>query len=158
MPELRSASTPVAPPRSTPRMRPLTIEDAPGVAAIAAQLGQPTPVEYWRRKLDQFAGEAACGLGAEVDSRLVAYMLGQIHGGEFGLPEETAFLELIGVDPAWQGRGLARALAEALFEHLAQRGVRRVLTLVNGRDETVRPFFRALGLRQSQLVCLERRL
>jgi ribosomal protein S18 acetylase RimI-like enzyme len=133
-------------------------DDAPAVAAIAQRLGQTASEFWWRRKLAGLLRDESLCQGVEVDGRLVAYMLGQIRGGEFGLAEEIAFVELLGVDPAYQGRGLARVLAEVLFERFAAQGVQRVLTLVSARDDRVRPFFRSLGLRQSQLVCLERRL
>ena len=143
---------------SSGRLRALTEEDAPAVAAIAARLGQPDDPEYWRGKLELFARDPAACLGVEVDGALVAYMLGHVKGGEFGLADETGWLELLGVHPAWQGRGLARVLAEALFEQFDAKGVKRILTLVGPRDDTLRPFFRSLGFRQAQLVCLERRL
>lgn len=143
-------------------LRPLVPDDASAVAAIAARLGQTEAglddADAWRRKLELFTRDAAACLGLEVDGVLVAYMLSHVKAGEFGLADETAFLELVGVDPAWQGRGLARTLAEALFEHLAELGVRRVLTLVSTRDDTMRPFLRTLGFRPSQLLCLERGL
>lgn len=139
------------------RLRQLTQDDAVGLSSIAAGLGQRQDTDYWRRKLGPSAREPGPSLGVEVDGRLAAHMLGQVRGG-FGLPEETGWLELLGVDPSWQGHGLARALAEALFEQLAARDVGRVLTLVDARQDTLRPFFRSLGFRQSQLLCLERRL
>jgi ribosomal protein S18 acetylase RimI-like enzyme len=128
------------------------------VAAVAARVGSSAEPAIWRERLALAERHRGSGLGVECDGRLVAYMLGLVHGGQFGLSENTALLEFMGVEPAWQGHGLARALAEALFALLAAQGVERVLTLVSARDEQVQPFFRSLGLRQSQLVCLERRL
>lgn len=140
------------------RLRSLTEADAPAVASIAARLGRNEGLDYWRRKLQLFTSDSASCLGVEVDGRLVAYMLGHVKGGEFGLADETAWLELLGVEPTWQGHRLARILAEALFEQFASKGVKLVLTLVSGRDDTLRPFFRSLGFRQAQFACLERRL
>ncbi len=140
------------------RLRPLTEADAFAVARIAGALGDSDDPAYWLRKLEVFTRDSASCLGVEADGRLVAYMLGNVKGGEFGLADETAFLEFLGVDPTWQGQGLARSLAEALCEQFAAKGVRHVLTLVSGREERLLPFFRSLGFRTSQLLCLERRL
>ena len=139
-------------------LRPLIEADATALASLAARLGQSGDEAYWRRQIEQSGREAGACLGIEVDGQIVAYLLGHVRGGEFGLADETGWLELLGVDPAWQGRGLARALAEAALEQFAARGVRRVLTLVSGHDDTLRPFFRSLGFRPSPFVCLERRL
>jgi ribosomal protein S18 acetylase RimI-like enzyme len=152
----RPAAAPALPPGAL--LRPLREEDAPAIAALAERLGQRASEAWWRRRLARLLREDSPCQGVEVDGRLVAYMLGQIRGGAFGLAEETAFVEFLGVDPAYQGRGLARTLAEVLFDRLTEQGVQRVLTLVSARDDRVRPFFRSLGLRQSHLVCLERRL
>lgn len=140
------------------RLRRLVPADCAAVADVQARLAPRATTEDWDRRLTQFASNGALCLGVEVDGRLVAHMVGQVRGGEFGLAGETGWLELLGVDPAWQGRGLARALAEVLFEEFARQGVERVLTVVSLRDDTLRPFFRSLGFRPSSLECLERRL
>ncbi len=140
------------------RLRTVSERDASTIATIAGLLGETGDVQYWREKLAQLAASRGSGLGVDVDGRLVAYMLGHVRGGEFGLAEDTAFIEFLGVDPTWQGKGVARALAESAIEQLAQQGVRRVLTLVSAADDRLLPFFRALGFRPAQLQCLERRL
>lgn len=141
------------------RFRPLGPDDAAAVARIQTRLGQPDQDEYWSARLERFLSEGAVCLGVEAEGRLVAYMVGQVRGGgEFGLAGGTGWVELLGVEPAWQGRGLARLLAEALFQHFIDRGVERVLTMASARDDGLRLFFRSLGFRPSQLQCLERRL
>jgi len=37
---------------------------------------------------------------AEVDGRVVGFMLGEVRGGEFGLEEPTGWVEFFGVDPS----------------------------------------------------------
>ena len=140
------------------RVRYLAPEDAAAVARIAAVLGQSGDPACWRQRLDAYGRDWAMSLGVEVDDQLVAYMVGHIDRGQFGLVDETAWLELLGVDPAWQGRGLARALAEVLFDQLTERGVTRLVTMVSAHDDMLRPFFRSMGFRESQFVWLERRL
>ncbi len=139
-------------------LRSVSEEDAPTIASIAGLLGETGDADYWREKLQQLAASHGACVGVDADGRLVAYMLGHVRGGEFGLTEDTAFVEFLGVDPTWQGKGIARALAEAVIDQLARQGVQRVLTLVSAADDRLLPFFRALGFRPSQLQCLERRL
>jgi ribosomal protein S18 acetylase RimI-like enzyme len=141
------------------RLRRLAPEDAPTVATIAALLGDAADEECWRRRLEAANAESgSVFLGVEMEGAVVGYVGGRITDEAFGLAEDTAFIELFGVHPAWQGREIARALAEALFEELAERGIRRVLTLVKPGDDHLQPFFRSLGFRPYQMLCLERRI
>jgi ribosomal protein S18 acetylase RimI-like enzyme len=139
-------------------LRRLVAEDAPTVASIAALLGDTAGEERWRRRLKLANPDLDVYLGVEVDGRLVGYVGGRISQGAFGLGEETAFAEFVGVHPEWQGRDIARLLAEALFDQLADRDVRRLLTLVKPGDDHLQPFFRSLGFRPFQSLCLERRI
>ena len=138
--------------------RPLTETDADALAGAARQLGAPADPSYWRARLRTHGRDCPCCYGVEIEGQLVAHVLGQARQGDFGLPDEVAWLEALGVHPAWQGQGFARALAEALFAGCASRGVSRVLTVVSTRDDRLHAFFRALGFGQSRLTCLERRL
>jgi ribosomal protein S18 acetylase RimI-like enzyme len=142
------------------RLRPLTPEDAASVASISAFLGDAEDQESWRCKLEALTDcESAAGVGVEVQGALVGYIIGHVvHEGGFGIAEATGFLESVGVHPAWQGREIARSLAEALFEELAERGARRVLTLVKPGEDRLQPFFRSIGFRPLQLLCLERKI
>jgi ribosomal protein S18 acetylase RimI-like enzyme len=140
------------------RLRQLAPEDAPRVASIAALLGDAAGEARWCRKLDRPVAGSDVYLGVEVEGKLVGYVGGRISEGAFGLAEATAFLEFVGVHPAWQGREIARSLAEALFDVLAERDVRRLVTLVKPGDDHLQPFFRSLGFRPFRLLCLERRI
>src|SRR3981081_1897029 len=45
---------------------------------------------------------------AEVDGKVVGFMLGEVRGGEFGMEEPTGWLEFFGVAPPAARRGLGR--------------------------------------------------
>jgi GNAT superfamily N-acetyltransferase len=139
-------------------LRRLTYQDAPALASIAALLHDAEDEARWRRRLELSTADSGVYLGVEVEGSLVGYVGGRIAQGAFGLAETTAFVEFVGVHPAWQGRDLARSLAEALFDELARRDVRRLLTLIKPGDDHLHPFFRSLGFRPFQLLCLERRI
>jgi ribosomal protein S18 acetylase RimI-like enzyme len=142
------------------QLRRLTPEDAPTVASIAALLGDTAGQDRWRRRLELSGvdSDVYVYLGVDLGGALVGYVGGRISQGAFGLAEDTAFVEFVGVHPEQQGREIARSLAEALFDELAERDVRRVLTLVKPGDDHLQPFFRSLGFRPFQSLCLERRI
>lgn len=49
-------------------------------------------------------------VGAEMDGRLVGFLLGHIKGGEFGTNDGTAWVEILGVDPEFKNEGIGRGL------------------------------------------------
>jgi len=117
------------------RLRSLTWEDGAAVARLAGQLGRAGELDHWRQRLEPCGHGRPLCWGVDAEARLVAQLLGHTRGDDFGLPGEVAWLELLGVHPAWQGRGLARLLAEACVEECASRGLPRVATLVQGHDQ-----------------------
>jgi ribosomal protein S18 acetylase RimI-like enzyme len=94
---------------------------------------------------------------AELDGRVVGFMMGEVRGGEFGLEEPTGWLEFFGVDPDARGRALGRRLCEALLTHFRQSGAQVARTMVASRDEDIAGFLRAMGFRDAPLIALERR-
>ncbi|MBI4278729.1 MAG: GNAT family N-acetyltransferase [Armatimonadetes bacterium] len=139
-------------------VRYLDLDDSERIAEIDRQLtGQLRP-EYWRDQIFQCKAGRGISVGAEVDGRLVGYMMGSFRGGEFGLPQEVAWVEHLGVEPEWRGRGIGAMMAEAVFKRCRRRGIETAYTLVGVHDETIHTFFRALGFRQVPFTCLSRRL
>jgi GNAT superfamily N-acetyltransferase len=132
-----------------PTFRALVDADAAALASLTAVLGETEPPATRRADL---------AVGAEVNGALVAYAVAHVTQGAFGVAGLIACIERVGVHPAWQGRHIARRLAEALLETLAHEGVHHVFTLVTARDDRLQPFFRSLGFRPSTLVCVERRV
>jgi ribosomal protein S18 acetylase RimI-like enzyme len=94
---------------------------------------------------------------AELDGRVVGFMMGEVRGGEFGLEEPTGWLEFFGVDPDARGRALGRRLCEALLKHFRESGAQVARTMVASRDEDIAGFLRAMGFRDAPLIALERR-
>ncbi len=95
---------------------------------------------------------------AEHAGRVVGFMLGDVRSGEFGLEEPTGWIEVIGVDPDAGGRGIGRALGQAMLDRMAARGVRRVRTMVDASMPDVERFFGALGFEPDSLRPFVKRL
>ncbi|MGH7337643.1 MAG: GNAT family N-acetyltransferase [Myxococcota bacterium] len=88
---------------------------------------------------------------AEQAGRVVGFMLGDVRSGDFGLEEPSGWIEVIGVDPDAAGKGVGRALGEAMLDRYKGRGVRRVRTMVDASMPDVERFFRALGFAEDSL-------
>ena len=94
-------------------------------------------------------------LVAEVGEQVVGFILGDVSGWEFGVPETIGWMHTIGVAPAYQKRGVATALARELIKNLRAIGVRTIYTLVSWDDWDLLQFFHAMGFTRGDMINLE---
>ncbi len=110
---------------------------------------------YWEDKFDEiFKKEGLFSLIAEDNGKVIGFILGVISGWEFRVPETTGWIDTIGVDPDYQGRGIGKLLFERLIEEMRKRGVKRVFTLVNWEDWDLLRFFRKMGFKRGEMINL----
>jgi ribosomal protein S18 acetylase RimI-like enzyme len=88
---------------------------------------------------------------AELDGKVVGFMLGDVRAGEFGIEEPSGWIEVIGVDPVSGGRGVGRAMGEEMLGRFKARGVGKVRTMVDRSMPEVERFFVALGFAADSL-------
>ena len=88
---------------------------------------------------------------AELEGKVVGFMLGEVRSGEFGLEEPTGWIEVMAVDPAVRGRSIGRLLANHVLEHFRARGAVTVRTLVDEEADGIAHFFAALGFEPATL-------
>jgi len=127
------------------RLRPA---DLGPVVALDAKIVGRRRDEYFRVKLDMAMKETGVevSLAAELDGLFVGFLIARVFYGEFGRTEPAAVLEVLGVDPGFRGRGVARALVRQLRTNLLGLGVRRIQTEVHWRDQDLLGFFHHEGL------------
>ena len=138
-------------------IRPLESSDLDTVVGIDEKLSGHTRKTYWRTRLDIAALRPPwMALAAEMDGRVVGFLFGWIGESEFGIAERTGWIDLIGVDPAYRGRGVGQALV-ARFVACGQelRAIGKVATLIDLSQADVREFFTSLGFRHGPMVQME---
>lgn len=142
-----------------PKIRPLSELDIDGITRIDERItGQYRPAVWEERVTYYLRRDAEASQVAEMDGRVVGFMLGEVRGGEFGLEEATGWLDFMGVDPDAREKGLGRRLADALLRHFKTKGASVARTMVRERDEGIVAFVRAMGFTPAPIASLEKRL
>ena len=137
-------------------IRPLTAEDLDSIVEIDRKvLGKARP-DYWKKiGLPNPRYPWSC-LVAELEGKVIGFIVGEVSGWEFGVPDTIGWLSTIGVDPDYQNKGVARELSQEFIKNLKAIGVSVVYTLVNWNDWDLLKFFRAMGFtRGGDMINLE---
>jgi GNAT superfamily N-acetyltransferase len=96
---------------------------------------------------------------AELDGRVVGFLFGWVGESEFGIARPTAWVDLVGVHPAYRGRSVGTALLDRFVDGGRElRAVHKVATLIDLDQADVREFFLRRGFRPGTLVQLEQTL
>ncbi|MEE8525514.1 MAG: GNAT family N-acetyltransferase [Thermoanaerobaculia bacterium] len=134
------------------RVRGLDTIDIGSVTAIDEKItGQYRP-EVWEGRIGYYLRrDPDAALVAEVGGEVVGFMLGEMRGGEFGLEEQTGWIEVLGVDPEQRGRSVGRCLADAMIAYFGDRGAKTVRTLVDEEMDGIAGFFASLGFEPANL-------
>jgi len=137
-------------------IRTLKKDDLDAIVGIDEKVLGENRKNYWERKLELINHQSTrVSLVAEVEGKVVGFILGDISGWEFGVPETIGWIDTIGIDPASQKKGLATALAHELIQNLKGVGVKTIYTLVNWNDWDLLQFFHAMGFTRGDLINLE---
>jgi ribosomal protein S18 acetylase RimI-like enzyme len=141
-------------------VRNLEKRDVPAIVDMEEkQTGVARP-SYWEKRIEM--SEAIrphwASLVAEVDNRVVGFILGRAGELEFGLPGTVAWIEMIGVDPAFRRRGVALALVEKFTESAEDHGIRTVFTLITSNQTEMQHFFSRLGFVHGKMLHYQREI
>ena len=141
------------------KIRGLKKEDLEAIVAIEEKVLGENRRNYWERKLEGMSYQSSrVSLVAETEGDVVGFVLGDVSGWEFGVPETIGWMDTIGVDPAYQKKGIATALAHELIKNLKAIGVRTIYTLVSWNDWDLLQFFHAMGFTRGDMINLELKL
>jgi ribosomal protein S18 acetylase RimI-like enzyme len=138
------------------KIRPVKKGDLEAIAEIDERILEGNRRGYWERKLELMNNRASqISLVAEVEGKVVGFILGDVSGWEFGVPDTIGWIDTIGIDPIYQKKGLATALANELIRNLKAIGVETIYTLVSWNDWNLLRFFHAMGFTRGDMIHLE---
>ena len=142
-------------------MRVLRKADLAAIVAIDEKTSGSNRREYYERKINTITDPERSinsSLVAELDGRVVGFVMGDVYFGEFGIPETTATIDTLGVDPGVQNKGIASELLDQFMMNMKVAGVNKVYTLVNWDDFALEKFFSRHKFVPSKRINLEYQL
>jgi ribosomal protein S18 acetylase RimI-like enzyme len=131
-------------------------EDLDYIVDIDTKVLGETRRDYWVTKIIRQAETRPrdASLVAEIDGKVIGFILGEVSGWEFKVPNNIGWIDTIGIDPDYQNRGIAKELANGLVDNLKEYGVDTLYTLVNWNDWDLLQFFHAMGFTRGDMINL----
>ena len=146
----------------TIKIRLMKAEDFDAVVAVDEKVLKSSRPEYYEMKFEKLFNSKdylpASLVAEEADGTVVGFVMGELYMGEYGIFQEKATLDTIGVDPIYQHKGIGEQLINEFMDHLRNLGVQKVNTLVDWNDSKLIHFFSANQFSPSKTINLERSL
>jgi len=137
-------------------IRPMTVGDVDAIVEIDRRVIGKSRPDYWKKVVPENPQYPFSSLVAEYEGKVIGFVLGEVSGWEFGVPDTIGWLSIIGVDPDYQHKGVARRLSQEFVKNLKAIGVSVIYTLVNWSDWDLLKFFREMGFtRGGDMINLE---
>jgi len=148
---------------STIKIRLMKADDFDAVVGIDEKVLKVSRPEYYEMKFEKLLNSKdylPTSLVAEgEDGTLAGFIMGELYMGEYGIFQEEATLDTIGVDPDYQHMGIGEQLMNEFLDHLRALGVQKINTLVDRNDSQLMHFFSANQFSPSKtIINLERSL
>ena len=112
---------------NTIKIRLMKAEDYDAVVGIDEKVLKAPRLEYYNVKFEKLFHTKdylpASLVAEEEDGTVVGFVMGEIYMGEFGIYQEEASLDTIGVDPDCRKKGIGRQLINEFMEQERKLGV-----------------------------------
>ena len=141
--------------------RALREADLPALTEIDAMASGTSRAEYLHEKARQsLDGQhpAAIGVVAELEGKVVGFLMGQVFKGEFGVKQAVAIVDTVDIHPDFQGRGTGRRLMGEFLLRAKKAGAVQVRTIVDWSQWDLLGYFRTLGFAPGTGIVLQRSL
>ncbi len=137
-------------------IRPMTVGDMDAIVEIDRRVIGKSRPDYWKKVVPENPQYPFSSLVAEFEGKVIGFVVGEVSGWEFGVPDTIGWLSIIGVDPDYQHKGVARRLSLEFVKNLKGIGVSVIYTLVNWNDWDLLKFFHEMGFtRGGDMINLE---
>ena len=145
---------------STIKIRLMKADDFDAVIGIDEKVLRASRPEYYEMKFEKLISSKdylpTSLVAEEEDGTLVGFIMGELYMGEYGIFQEAATLDTIGVDPDHQHKGIGKQLINEFMDHLKNVGVKKITTLIDWNYSKMIHFFSTNQFSPSKTINLER--
>jgi GNAT superfamily N-acetyltransferase len=136
-------------------LRPLSMQDLDEVAQIDFSLLGTQRKEYWENKIERIEEWGVPSLAAEIDGKVIAFILGKASDREYGIPENVGWIDTIGVAKEWQRKGISQLLFTEMRSVFKKLGIDTIYVFVNRKQRDLIKFFEKVGCAAGDMFNME---
>ena len=138
-------------------IRKLRKEDVDDICKIHAAITKtPVKADFKRTVKEHAMREEGASFAAELNGKVVGYMVSYILSGGFGI-SKSAWIAMLGVDPKYMGQGIGANLAKEIITYYKKKRIRDVYTSVRWDSADLLSFFKTLGFDRSNFINLRKK-
>jgi len=136
-------------------IREMMADDVEGILDIERNVqGENRAITYAPVPDSCIGGEVEHSIVAEVDDKIVGFILGRVARSPIQL-RDIAWIELIGILPDYQKKGIGPQLIESWKDLCRGKGITKVHVMLSKRDQFMQLFFKSVGFTQGSLIDYE---
>jgi len=139
-------------------LRPLSMEDLDEVVRIDFSLLGKQRKDYWKNKLERTEESGVPSLAAEINGKVIGFILGKASEHEYGIPENVGWIDTIGVDKEWQGKGISHLLYKEISSLFKKVGIDTIYVFLDSNKRDLVKFFEKMGFVRGGVLSMESRI
>ena len=140
------------------KLRMLTMKDLNTVADIDESLFGMRRVHYWELRLERAEMSGVPSLAAEINGKVIGFILGTASGWEYGMPENVAWIDTLGIRNEYKKKGIGRLLFQEMYSMFKKVGVDTIYVFVGRKDKNLLGFFEKMGFGQGDVINLKMKI
>ncbi len=116
---------------------------------------------YFDKKFRRTFGEDSQLFGAlvaELDKKIIGFIMGEANSGEYGIEEQVASVDTLGLDPEYKRLGVGKLLLKEFCTIAEKAGIELMTTLVPKDWPEVIEFFKSEGFKKAKMAAFDRKL
>ncbi len=136
------------------KIRPMEPEDITGILEIDRKIsGVKRAITYRDLVREALGGQMDVSFVAEIGDQMVGFLLAYLTYVREQVTE-ACVIQIFGVDPQHQGKGIATKLIQKQLEECRSKGIKLVRVMVEERDDQLQKFFKGLGFDRGHYIDL----